>query len=249
MMRRFQANMIAILAIEQLTGAMAAPPVAVSATGEASIFRMLIAEREAIEERIDRIDRQLRPSQGAGPSAEADAVSPAETSALSSEQQSELTDERERLVASSEFYAQALRAIARGESTASDFSVSAVQASRSVQATDAVAQAVEAITVASMLQGESLGDLCFEAIRRRDYPPSDAVQSLCESRITAEFGQRGQTPDMIQDAVRALLAGERRLNRDELDALIALLAQQDAGFSSGDLRDFSRARQTQGPQQ
>jgi hypothetical protein len=255
MMRRFQANMIAILAIEQLTGAVAAPPVAVSATGEASIFRTLIAERQAIDDELTQVNQQLNSS------------TPEAEGGLTTDQRNRLTTRKRQLESDRNLYIQALGAIARGDFTAADVSVGAVSVRRGEYSNDAVAQAVEAITLATM-SADNRTDFCFEVNRlrliARDVTPApgqplprgeiadaerDAVYSqYCEGVVDGEVQRRAASLSLSRDVIQALIEGNN-LSRDELDAVLALLAQLDPNWSSGDLRDFSRARTTQGPEQ
>ena len=241
MMRRFQGNMIAILAIEQLTGAAVAPPVAVSATAETSIFQQLIGERNAI-------DRDLRNINVPG----------ADPEGASDEQKAEnkrLREERARLEQDRNRYETALTALARGDFTAANVSLGAVSmrpAMRDERALAAVAQSVEAITLAAM-NSDLRPDMCFEETRRRQRETSatpsaqmatstrantqeDKLGHLCAQYADSGADREFVTVQIIESVAAALIKGG--LDTQEFDMLRVLIAQIDSNWSSGDLRDF-----------
>ncbi len=256
MMRRFQANMIAILAIEQLTGAVAAPQAAVSASAESSVFSQLIGEREAVEREITEINRQLAIEQG-------------KTGHVPdpSQARNSLVSRKERLENYRSVYDTALSAAARGDFASAQAAVNwlpTVYRDRDQQALAAVAQSVEAITLAAMNSDSSRRDMCFEEERREhkspvhvdlrakptnqaENPETQAATPLprrrsafnwtCQSYIDSEYAREEHAVELVWNLADALIADG--IQDGEAELIRALISQMDTNWTSGDLRDFS----------
>ncbi len=250
MMRRFQSMTVAILAIEQLTGAVVASPVAVSATGEATVLSALIQERRRIEEELVEIEEEMGRSGDRAPPARRAEYLQARKSVLERDQS---------------YYIDALSAVTRGDFAGADLMMGSISA-RSNRPTGAdlavVAETVESITLAAM-GSDYQDDMCFETARLLVEPIVTGAVTL-PARARGPNGETKEPTNMLeycqdvaiadvngrrlsQDLVAATIANLTRdggVSAEDLEVIRALTAQVDRRWSAGDLRDFN----TQGQQ-
>lgn len=231
MMRRFQSSMVAILAIEQLTGAVVAPPAAVSATGEATVMEALIRERRAIQEELSRITAEL------------------EREDLSEERQAELRRRETTLKEDNEYYINAIGAVTRGDFAAAEIMVGAVSNrgnGLSGNNVAAIASAVEAITLAAMgTQDNFQEEMCYEMARNASgetgTTASEGVLRFinhCAELATQTVRERVLFVDIINQTSEAFLR-DGTLSPEEMRMLDQMLAQIDRHWTRGDMRDLT----------
>jgi hypothetical protein len=226
MMRRFQGSMVAILAIEQLTGAVVAPPAAVSATGEGTVIEALVREHRSIREQITEIDRKL-----ADPAFE--------------DEHDALTAEKTQLESYLQVYVQAMGAVTRGDFAAAELMVGSIS-NRGVNRADlaAVASAVEAITLAAMgTQDNFHEEMCFEMARGGgsggEQTEAEAYfTEYCAALAAANLTERQAFLNAINQTLTMFLQ-DNNLTADEMRMLDQMLAQIDRHWTRGDLRDFT----------
>jgi hypothetical protein len=235
MMRRFQSSMVAILAIEQLTGAVVAPPAAVSATGEATVLEALMRERRVIDRRITEIDQLVSDNGYQG-------------------DKESLTKEKERLEAEREEYTDAIGAVTRGDFAAAELMVGAVsnrQNGLSGSNVAAVASAVESITLAAMgTQDNFHEEMCFEMARsregREELADSD-FRDYCVQLAAANINERNMFLSSVNQTLQVFLS-DGRLTPDEMRMLDQMLAQIDRHWTRGDLRSLTPVVVSEPPQ-
>jgi hypothetical protein len=254
MMRRFQSNMIAILAIEQLTGAIAAPAVQVTGPqANPGVASRLIDERERLEARNGAIEGELNAP-----------TKPAQD--VQDRLNTELRENRVRIAEIRDLLDRALQGdtgpmLANSSGAIHNSTIDASTAA-------ALAQSVESITLAAMSTDYNT-QMCFDMLRYQSFartgdPP---VQEDEEQATRPEIaGHVSSLPEycyllLSRDlenrlaADTAMQALVRRLSSDQLnafqpgqwEAIRALLAQLDQGWSSGDLRDFEPRRPAESP--
>ncbi|MEQ1709647.1 MAG: hypothetical protein ABL864_15085 [Terricaulis sp.] len=178
MMRRHQNNMIAILAIEQLTGAVAAQNVAISAAAEASVLHMLMNEREARTRELANVDAELQQIEGELGDQELD------TSRRTSleRRQGELRSRRQTIQTDISSYQTALNAVANGEFTGGDLVLGSSEQVQRGQVNEAVANAVREITT-DALKPDVVTDLCMDILTSpEDQTPPD-LRGVCLDRL------------------------------------------------------------------
>lgn len=219
MMRRFQTNMIAILAIEQLTGAVVAPPTAVSAQGGATMMDSIVRERREINQRIAALDRQIV------------ALGDGEDEMIVARRE-RLTQERDWLSEDLTFYQHVVTAMTSGDfTTAQTLLGQAPPSGREPQDIASVAQSVEAITLAAMSQNYQ-EEMCYE-LDRLGADPAEAGRS-CPNIIQANLAERELVPNTVAQVVQAFLA-DNDLNDTEIQSIRALLSSIDHRYSAEDL--------------
>jgi hypothetical protein len=219
MMRRFQTNMIAILAIEQLTGAVVAPPAAVSAQGGGTIMDSIVRERREIHQRIAVLDRQLL------------ALGDGEDEAVAA-RRDRLTQEKDWLTEDLSFYQHVVAAMTSGDFTAAQALLGqAPPSERSPHEIAAIAQTVESITLAAMSQNYQ-EEMCYE-LDRLGADPAEQGGS-CPEIIQANLAERQLVPSTVAQVVRAFLS-DNALNDAELQSIRALLSSIDHRYSAEDL--------------
>jgi hypothetical protein len=231
MMRRFQSSMVAILAIEQLTGAVVAPPVAVSAVGEGTVLQALVRERDAVEAELSRNRAELARTGDAAPDPE---------------RKKELDARNVVLEQNSEIYLNAISAITRGDFAAAELMVGSVSNRGEARDMAAVAATVESITLAAMgTQDNFHEEMCFEMGRRialrREQPGADPYTLYCSQLATTNLAERAAVLQIVDRTLTAFLNDDDGLTREELATLDHMLAQIDRHWTRGDLRDFSTA--------
>lgn len=146
MQRRYQANMLALLAIEQLTGSVRAPTVALDTSASAIVADLRIQLRE-VEERLRLHQQQLDAAKKKDPK-------PAEEITSLEKQVESDTKERDVLLKSIS---------AAGSSIAEVELVTRQNAQVSKDVSDAVVKIAE-----SVIQKDYAGQMCFEYFRRRE---------------------------------------------------------------------------------
>ena len=251
-MRRFQSNMVAILAIEQLTGAVVAQQAAVSAGVDNTAVQLAL-------ENVRRAEDEEKKAQDALSGAN-DSNRAALQNAYNS-RQVDVQNAHARLAAAVMGSAHAGAALAPGQGRPSG-----------AQAMSSIAQTVEAITLAAM-NNDYNSQMCFEmgrfdrldasairtdaaALRQRlmatgasseqanelaqeSIRNALAFQTYCANLLHRDVANRWGTSDAINRAIDRLIPAQGPIPSANLAALQALLAQLDQGWSSGDLRDFT----------
>jgi hypothetical protein len=226
MMRRFQSSMVAILAIEQLTGAVVAPPAAVSATGEATVMESLMRERRAIVEEISELEVRIEEEEDEN-------------------EKKRLQDRLNVLKEDNEHYINAIGAVTRGDFAAAELMVGGVSnRGNGLSGNDlaAVATAVESITLAAMgTQDGFHEEMCFEmgrSVTGRQEIADGPFLDYCARLATANVAERQMFVRLIDQTTAAFLS-DGALSPDELRALDQMLAQIDRHWTRGDLRSFA----------
>ncbi|HVK81796.1 MAG TPA: hypothetical protein VM915_14415 [Verrucomicrobiae bacterium] len=230
MLRRFQSNMIAILAIEQLTGAVVAGQAAVSSGANAP-------ELAALDRQIADIQGRIRAKRIERAGQEADKH--AQTDSDIEELEQELARAIERRVA-----------LVMGSTYGAVGSSSSQRTQIDAQTARAVSQAVESITLAAM-NDDFRGAACFEMARLGTFDAEllrgqtsastgdiNGAQGYCLDILRVHAANRERVDMQIGRAIERLIPERGPIPPANLAAIQTLLAQLDYGWSSGDLRQF-----------
>lgn len=174
MMRRHQNNMIAILAIEQLTGAVAAQNVAVSASAEASVLHMLMNERETRTRELTNVNTELQRIQVELGDDDLDA----DRRAVLESRQQELESRKTTLRTDISSYQTALNALTDGRFTGGDLILGAPNQQTPGHVDQAVANAVLQITERA-LAADVTTDLCMDILTSPESQTPPDLRAVC----------------------------------------------------------------------
>jgi hypothetical protein len=251
MMRRFQSSMVAILAIEQLTGAVTAQQGAVSAgVDNTAVQNALEAVRTAENEEAKALTNL--------------------NGATDTNRQALQNEYNNRRIATQNAHAR-LSAAVMGSTHAASALNPRQGRDLDPQAAAAVAQTVESITLAAM-SSDYNSHICFEVgrlggleentlatstnqLRSRlissGIPEAEAndlvIQNIrnesafatyCANLLTRDVNNRWDSSEAIERAINRLIPERGPIPAENLAALRALLAQLDQGWTSSDLRTF-----------
>jgi len=167
LMRRFQKNVVALLAIEQLTGAVKAPPVILTSRGTAETSQSLFdqqAVRKKVSEKIAELEKEKKKKQDEK-EALVKANAQADTKALTAEiveKEAEITRRKEDLAAIDKSIANARDTLVGGETQAT-IQAGISPASPSDEAVKQVAAVVSEIAMA-IVKSDDVVQLCLLAL-------------------------------------------------------------------------------------
>lgn len=207
LMRRFQKNVVALLAIEQLTGAVKAPPVVLTSRGNAETSQSLFdqqAVREKVSEKIAELEKEKKTKQDEKTAKGTGA--PKELDTQIDEKEAEINRRKEDLAAIDKGIANARGILAGGETQAT-IQAGSSPGQPSGQDISEVAAIVGRIAMA-IVESDDVIQLCLLAL--------------------------GSTPDP-QDTARVQFAkwcqAELKLDQDRRASVLAILQQRlkDAG--------------------
>lgn len=233
MMRRYQSQLVAVLAIEQLTGAVTAGGGATASGGQASpgdpigtvvqANQTIAARQSQIQTRLNEIDVELAGSPDAQQAASLNA------------EQDQLQTEQANLTSATTELNSALENLQSGQSATAGAAISrAAQFAPNVfengddDAVIAVAAAVQGI-VDSVVGADHSATLCFEHYRSGAPTPAP-LQAFCQTTL-----QRAADPVMhrVMDLYLAAMANGRIAEASELRSMLAMLAGSSDQATSG----------------
>lgn len=167
LMRRFQKNVVALLAIEQLTGAVKAPPVTLTAQGRAETTQSLSDQRD-IREKVSKKIADLEKEKKGKETEKADLIkanATADTKDLDSQiaaKEEEIKRQQKDLEAIDKSIATVRGTLAEGQTTAT-IHLETSPSTRSDAAMQKVAEVVQEISMA-IVESDDITQLCLLAL-------------------------------------------------------------------------------------
>lgn len=194
LMRRFQKNVVALLAIEQLTGAVKAPPVVLTTRGHAETSQSLFDQqnvREKVSEKIAALEKEKKTKE----SEKADRLKAnADTKELDSQladKEAEITGRKEDLAAIDKGIASARGTLTRGQTQATiQADSSPAQRSDDIQK---VADIVGKITMA-IVKSDDIAQECLLTLLSKDTYKDNSLAKLvtwCQQELDLHQREKG----------------------------------------------------------
>lgn len=186
LMRRFQKNVVALLAIEQLTGAVKAPPVVLTAQGQAETGQSLSDLRDLREngnKKIADLEKE-KVAKEAEKKTLTDATPPGDTKKVVAEIaaiEEEITLRKEDLVAIDKSIASAKGTLAQGRTAGLIHSESS-PATRSDEAMKAIATVVKDITMA-IVQSDDTVQVCLTMLKESRSEKAKPFPEWCQKEL------------------------------------------------------------------
>jgi predicted DNA binding CopG/RHH family protein len=186
LMRRFQKNVVALLAIEQLTGAVKAPPVVLTAQGQAETGQSLSDLRD-VREKVNKKIADLEKDKGTKETekkALTDAVPPKDTKKVVAEIaaiEEEINLRKEDLVAIDKSIASARGTLAQGRTAGLIHSESS-PATRSDEAMKAIATVVKDITMA-IVKSDDTVQVCLTMLKESRSEKPKPFPEWCKKEL------------------------------------------------------------------
>jgi uncharacterized protein YdcH (DUF465 family) len=226
LLRRYQKNMVALLTIEQLTGAIRVPPVTINTQGSAEAARSLSSLAQEIkldESKISDLDEKIKTlnSELTGAEASKKASLEAEIAKLTKEKTALEADK-----AAVEKARETVRDVAVSGSATATVNTYNIPSQRSDEHIQAVAKAVAEIA-ARVLDTDDIGALCWSHLVKQD-AKSDLLVTTCKQYFDTsnQLHVLGNnlTVQYIE-IVQAVLAEEKSAKPDQekIKTLLAML--------------------------
>lgn len=220
--RRYQKQTVALLAIEQLTGALRTPSVTINTAGSAEAARSISEMRKelaAIDKSISDLENNKKEKD------------------ISAEDKKKIQDNLKALQSDKEVILKGVEnargVLVSGSATAAISSVG-LPAQRSDRHIQAVAQTVENI-VKSIINTDDFGQLCFSYMQQDASKLSESarnLQSVCSDAIKLDQQARKQQLDTIQSVLASVNASamDSAKKAEEAKRLVEQLGKIDGGM-------------------
>jgi len=212
LMRRFQKNVVALLAIEQLTGAIKAPPVVLTSRGNAETSQSLFdqqAVREKVSEKIAVLEKEKKAKEDE--KSAGNGTPPKELVAQIEEKQAEIDRRKKDLEAIDKGIANARGVLAGGETQAS-IQAGSSSGQPSSQTISEVATIVGQIAMA-IIQSDDVVQLCLLALGN-DADTQDAARVAFTTWCQGELKRDQEIKAASLDASRVELEKVKKVLED-----------------------------------
>ena len=217
--RRYQRSMVALLAIEQLTGAIRVPPITITAVGVAEVAKSLSemqSEVDTIDEEIDTINKEITKIEDNNATAKTD-----ERKELKAKLEKQKYSKEQNKKAINEGIANARGVITTGKVYATIVGDSIIH--RSDQHIEKVADTVYKI-FDNLNDADDFTQMCLSYLVQND---TNSLTDVCKNRLqemTNEVKQKIEIKEVLAEHYRKILENNNS-SKEEKEAAIKLLKE------------------------